>query len=1111
MEARRVRDEAEGLALAMVGLLFLPLILWWLFDASPAAGLYTFQSSPLPTPTPPGPWLELDPATGAAGTSVAFHGGNFTAGQSATLLWDGQALETIPESLGVSSAGEVAGWFTIPTEATDGVHTVRLQAGTEEATAPFEVRNPTPTPSPTPTRTPLPTPTPGGPVRGTPTYTPTPTPSPSPTPTPTPTPNLCITLFEDDFDDPALPGWGKDVPASGEISVSGGVVTLRNRAGQYTDRFPMLWRNDLFPAQGDFALEYRYRYEALTAYGVSVSAGSRAMPVPRQDQSQPVIRELGDFVGTHQFNAANTWQHTTQAESVVWSGPRNDTGWHTVRVEVEGETRRLFVDGVLVGKNTLSRPVSFWAGNYYLMTYWGDWSDVSLDYVRVERCSPPPPPEPTPTPVPQWCGAVSASFSPEVLVGRTLTWTATVRNLLDPWGQGEVFAVVDILRNLYQGTAGGGAALPALATGEEATVGGTLPAPAPPSGYVFYRVRLVDADNADLGCASPWVPVRLLDDEPLHVVLRWPPNGAWLRSREVEFRWDPASVPPGTAPVDGYRLQAWGEEGFVEETPPMTATTHLYTVDHDRTLFWSVQAHNAAGWGRASDPWVFGIDTRPPTATATLSGTMGTGGWYTAPVSVALQASDPQPGSGVWGFYCGPAPWSPCPSGFVLDREGAQLFAYYASDVAGNTSMPYLQVVRIDTRPPVITPSLQGVQGLGGWYTTPVTLSATFADPVPGSTLRTWSTDGLSGTTALRVESEGTSLHLLEAQDVAGWRTQEAVVVPIDTRKPVLSSTLQGPLGHDGWYTGVVTLSVQALDPMPGSGLAASSPPQTLNDEGETVAVVWAQDVAGWRTEEEVPVRIDTQAPTATLQAGDFCPACGQGLTFSLLADDGTSGVRRWEVRIVGSNGVRSSMDGEGAEAATYTWTPPRDEPARYDLVLEVEDVAGNRSLAWASAYALTQPVPTPTPTATPTTPTPSPSPSPTPTPRATETSTPTPTAVPAFGGGGATPTPTPTLTPTPSPSPTPTPTPTPTATPTRIVPRPPTSAPPTPTFTPTPFIRIPSTGGVPPVVRKAVRRALPWLLCAGPLVLLVMALTFALDFRAKAIRRIAEMFEEEE
>ncbi len=1110
METRRVRSSNDDLSLTLIviGLLALPLLLLWLFSATPAAGLYTFLSSPLPTPTPPGPWLELDPGTGAAGASVAFHGGNFTAGQTATLIWDTQTLGTVPDTLEVSPAGEVEGWFTVPANAADGVHTVHLQAGSQEATAPFEVRNPTPTLSPTPTRTPLPTPTPGGPVRGTPTYTPTPIPTPTATPTPTPTPNPCTVLFEDNFDNPALPGWSMDVPSSGQITVGGGVVTLRNRGGQYTDRFPMLWRNDLFPAQGDFVLEYRYRYESLTAYGVSVSAGSRAMPVPRQDQNKPVIRELGDFAGTHQFNAQNTWQHTTQAESVVWSGTRGDTSWHTVRVEVEGNTRRLYVDGVLIGENTLDeRPVSFWAGNYYLMTYWGDWSDVSLDYVRVERCSPPPPPAPSPTPVPQWCGAVSADFSPQVIVGHTVTWTATVRNLLDPWGTNEVFAVVDILRGLWQGTAGGGAALPALSTGGEATVGGTFPAPAPPSGYVFYRVRLVNAANEDLGCTSPWVPVRLLDDEPLRVSLRYPPNGAWLRSREVEFRWDAASTLPDTPPVDDYRLQAWGEEGFVTETATLTATTHHYTADHDRVLLWSVQAHNAEGWGRPADPWLFGIDTRPPTTTATLNGPMGANGWYTAPVSVTLSAADPQPGSGVWGFYCGPAPWSPCPSGFVLNEEGAQLFAYYATDIAGNTSMPQLQVVRIDTRPPIITPSLQGVQGTGGWYTTPVTLSVVFTDPVPGSALRTWSTDGLSGTTAVRVGSEGTSLHRLQAQDVAGWQRQETVVVRIDTRPPVITPTLAGPLGHDGWYTGAVTLTTESLDPMPGSGLAGSTPQQQrIEGDGEQVITVWAEDIAGWRTEAQVEVRIDAHAPTATLQASDFCPACGQGLTFSLLADDATSGVRHWEVRIVGSNGVRSSMDGDGAEAATYTWAPPRDDPARYTLALEVEDIAGNRSLAVATVYARTQPPPTPTPA-------PIVTPTPTPMLMPTETPTPTPTGVPSFGGGGETPTPTPTATlhPQATSTPTPTPTPTSTPTPTPTVPRPPTPPPP-PTFapTPTPFIRIPARG-IPPVLPQAARQALPWLLCAGPLVLLVLALAFALDFRAKAIRRIAEMYEEEE
>ena len=78
-------------------------------------------------------------------------------------------------------------------------------------------------------------------------------------------------------------------------------------------------------------------------------------------------------------------------------------------------------------------------------------------------------------------------------------------------------------------------------------------------------------------------------------------------------------------------------------------TFHVYAVDNDG----NVSATSTYSWT---------IDTTPPTTSAALSGTAGTNGWYTSPVTVSLSATDS--GSGVATTY-----YRIGGSGFVLGLQ----------------------------------------------------------------------------------------------------------------------------------------------------------------------------------------------------------------------------------------------------------------------------------------------------------------------------------------------------------------------------------------------------------------------------------------------------------
>jgi chitobiase/beta-hexosaminidase-like protein len=110
------------------------------------------------------------------------------------------------------------------------------------------------------------------------------------------------------------------------------------------------------------------------------------------------------------------------------------------------------------------------------------------------------------------------------------------------------------------------------------------------------------------------------------------------------------------------------------------------------------------------------IDTTPPTVAAQLSPPANAAGWNTAPVSVTLSASDAT-GSGVSQIRYTTDGSNPVSSATaVLYTAPIALAAttpvnFYATDAAGNASLPVTQQVRIDSSPPANAITLSSVTG----------------------------------------------------------------------------------------------------------------------------------------------------------------------------------------------------------------------------------------------------------------------------------------------------------------------------------------------------------------------------------------------------------------
>ncbi|MGB9879209.1 MAG: DNRLRE domain-containing protein, partial [Anaerolineae bacterium] len=263
---------------------------------------------------------------------------------------------------------------------------------------------PTATASPTHTATPTEIPTATPSETATPAATPTITATPTNTPMPAPR-RLYLPLtwnnysmrcgqwgytFREEFDDPALNGWYTSLDG-GQQLVSGGILSQWTQP--HIDRFPLLWRNDLFVGAGDdFAFEARFRYSDFTAYGTTIALNSASFDGTRVPASELLPPGIEDILNIHHVvdPAGNVYRFDISLFKgrVAWRGTPGDTSWHEVRITLEqGNLYTLYVDGLLVGSaRSPVRPTSVYIGNPTLQRWPGPWTRLYVDYLRISRC-----------------------------------------------------------------------------------------------------------------------------------------------------------------------------------------------------------------------------------------------------------------------------------------------------------------------------------------------------------------------------------------------------------------------------------------------------------------------------------------------------------------------------------------------------------------------------------------------------------------------------------------------------------------------------------------------------------------------------------------------------
>ena len=204
------------------------------------------------------------------------------------------------------------------------------------------------------------------------------------------------TWFFDDFNS-LESAWSRS-DGGGTISIENGVLRLSH---SYGATYPVVWRNDLFNNLSGqiFAMEFRAAWVSRTAYGGTVAAGSGTYAGQRYNAGDPTpINNFENVVMAHGYDQDSYVR--------IFLGPVNsvpqDDNFHTVRVVFAGGQADLFVDGAY--RVTYSwdgtMPQSFYMGNPFIQPWWGAWTTLKVDYVKIEVCQATPTPTPTPPSAP---------------------------------------------------------------------------------------------------------------------------------------------------------------------------------------------------------------------------------------------------------------------------------------------------------------------------------------------------------------------------------------------------------------------------------------------------------------------------------------------------------------------------------------------------------------------------------------------------------------------------------------------------------------------------------------------------------------------------------------
>jgi probable HAF family extracellular repeat protein len=228
-----------------------------------------------------------------------------------------------------------------------------------------------------------------------------------------------------------------------------------------------------------------------------------------------------------------------------------------------------------------------------------------------------------------------------------------------------------------------------------------------------------------------------------------------------------------------------------------------------------------------------------------------------------------------------------------------------------------------DDTAPVITPTISGTAGSDGWYTSDVSLTWSVTDaesPVTSPACAAASVT--ANTSGVTYSCTATS---------AGGSATRSVTIKRDASAPVVTETVTGTLGNDGWYRSNVDVSWSVGDDVSGIASSTGCSSSTLAEDAASRSYSCsANNGAGLSTTKSVTVKRDATNPVITFSGNAGAYTVDQSVAISCSASDEMSGVARAScpsiaadayTLTIGSNSLTGGAEDNAGNTAAATTT----------------------------------------------------------------------------------------------------------------------------------------------------------------------------------------------
>ncbi len=183
--------------------------------------------------------------------------------------------------------------------------------------------------------------------------------------------------------------------------------------------------------------------------------------------------------------------------------------------------------------------------------------------------------------------------------------------------------------------------------------------------------------------------------------------------------------------------------------------------------------------------------------------------------------------------------------------------------------------------------------------------------------------------------------------DITGLGGDPIVIVPpppADSTPPVITPTVTGPLGTNGWYVGNVNVSWTVTDPNSAVTSQTGCGPITVTADTAGDTLTCTATSSGGTASQSVTVKRDATAPTASAAAAPAPNGAGWNnadVTVTFTGADGLSGIASCAAAVVLGEGVGQSASGTCTDQAGNVSAPASVSGINVDKTAPAVTVTG--------------------------------------------------------------------------------------------------------------------------------------------------------------------------